>query len=156
TTTSGQSSGAGPGPARASMALPYADAFESYMAATQARNLIDQEGAFEVVACGGGRMGQCVRQEAPATPIRPHSIDSTPYAVVGGPEWADYAVSADVMLEQAGSVEILARYQGRDATQIGHIAGYALSAHDNGDWQILRCDTGGGRSTIASGSVPAF
>jgi hypothetical protein len=156
TTTTGQGKVHSLAPVRASLGLPYVDSFESHALASQAPNLADQEGAFEVVACGGGRNGQCLRQMAPTAPIRAHSNGDTPYAVLGAPEWADYEVSADVMLEQPGSVEIFARYQTRDPSQLSHIAGYSLSLSDSGGWSIRRDDTGGGQSVLTSGNVAAL
>jgi hypothetical protein len=154
TTTTGQGKGSRtPSPARASVGLPITDSFESYAVGSEAHDLVSEEGAFEVVACGSGRAGQCLRQEAPTAPIRPQSNGSTPYAVVGGADWANYQVSADVLIEQQGSVEIVGRYSARDPSQLSHYAGYALAVNDGGGWAILRCDTNGNRSTLQSGNV---
>ncbi len=67
--------------------------------------LAAQQGAFELARCavrdGGDRI--CTEQEAAATPEFWHSAGSIastryPYAVIGAGNWANYKVSADVLL----------------------------------------------------------
>ena len=49
--------------------LPYSDNFSSYSVGQEARYFSDQNGAFEIVAAGGGRSGNSLRQMAPTAPI---------------------------------------------------------------------------------------
>jgi hypothetical protein len=153
TSTTGQGKGAALSPPSAFFTLPHADDFEGYAVSGQARALADQHGAFEVVACGGGRAGKCVRQMAPAPPIVWHPNAATPYTIIGDPAWSDYAVSADVMLEQSGSVELLARFGGRDYWEVGHINAYYLRVTDGGAWSIVKGDVNGGYATLTKGSA---
>ena len=48
TTTAGQVKSTATSPGQASLALPYTDSFDSDAAGTEARYLMDQQGAFEV------------------------------------------------------------------------------------------------------------
>jgi O-glycosyl hydrolase len=81
-TTTGQGKGTATGSASAPLPLPYTDGFDGYAVGTEARYLQDQQGAFEVTACGGGRSGRCVRQMSPRAPItwdaRPVRADRRP------------------------------------------------------------------------------
>ena len=61
---------------------------------------MDWQGAFEAVACGGGRSGKCVRQMSPQKPITWDAL-TDPHALLGDVSWGNYTVSSDVLLEQS-------------------------------------------------------
>jgi glycosyl hydrolase family 59/glycosyl hydrolase family 59 (putative galactocerebrosidase) len=160
TTTTGQGKGAATSAGQHSFPFPYSDTFDSETVGTMPRFLAPQTGAFEVVGCGGGRSGRCVRQMAPV-----HTIDwvkatppSTPYATIGDDSLTDYTVRSDVMLETAGSVELIGR-----ATRLGGYGGvpnaYYLRVTDTGAWQILKgaaSKTSASFITLAQGTVTSF
>src|SRR5260221_3482241 len=115
TTTSGQGKGTATSPAASALALPYSDNFETAAASTSPKYFSDMNGAFQTVACGGGRSGTCVRQMAPTTPIRWTGESYTgPYSLMRDRSCSNYPVTADTLFEQAGTVELLGR-----ATQQG-------------------------------------
>src|SRR5439155_3535834 len=91
TTGTGQGKGTATGLAAGSFALPYSDSYDSDAVGTEARFLADMQGAFEVVACGAGRTGRCVRQMSPRAPITWDSL-SDPYALLGDIGWTNYSV----------------------------------------------------------------
>ena len=138
------------------MPLPYTDSFDSYPVGREARYLADMDGAFEVVACGGGRGGRCVRQMAPQAPIlwrtggqrilAPCSVTSS---------WTNYTVSADMLLEKAGYVELQGRVgtQGRTPKQLN---AYFLRVADTGAWSIIRSDGVPSETVLASGTGTAL
>ncbi|HEV2371471.1 MAG TPA: RICIN domain-containing protein [Streptosporangiaceae bacterium] len=157
-TTTGQAKGTATSPPPASFALPYTDDIShmSYPAASEPPYLADQDGAFEVQPCLGGRSGNCLQQMSPAVPIEWASHTGTPYTVIGDGSWANYTISADFLLHQPGSADLLGRFQGRDYYQIGHAAAYYLRIDDRGNWSILKNTTGGTVTTLDSGTVPAL
>src|SRR5206468_3156762 len=121
TTATGQGKGTAASPGRGNFALPYSDGFDSYAAGREARYLADEDGSFEVAACGGGRAGRCVRQMAPRAPIYWHGHAGYPWTIIGDASWSNYTVAADVLFEQSGSsASLLGRYNDRDYWEIGH------------------------------------
>jgi hypothetical protein len=155
TTTSGQGKGTATGPAEASLALPYADTFDSDAVDQQPRYLAQQQGAFEVEPCAGGRSGRCVAQQAAVKPIE-WDGDSTPYTIGGSLGWTDYTVAADTLIQQPGTVQLL----GRVGTQRGFgpagINGYYLQVGNTGAWSIVRNNTTHTLTTLAGGTVAAL
>jgi hypothetical protein len=95
TTTTGQSKGSSfAAVCRCSLHLPYADSFEEYNVGQEARLFADVNGAFEIASCGGGRMGQCLRQMAAVQPyfwwVTPALRKaSNPYTLMGDVNWTD-------------------------------------------------------------------
>jgi Glycosyl hydrolase family 59/Ricin-type beta-trefoil lectin domain/Galactocerebrosidase, C-terminal lectin domain len=154
TTTTGQGKGTAAAPAQGSLALPYSDNFDSDTADQQPRYLSQVQGAFEVGPCAGGRSGQCVQQRAPVKPIEWDS-NANPFTIGGSPNWANYTVSADALISQPGAVQLF----GRAGSQIGYYppaaSGYYLQLADNGSWQVVRSNSSGALTTLASGSVAA-
>jgi hypothetical protein len=69
TTTTGGGKSTATSPGQHAMGLPYADNFDGYAVGKFAKYLMDQQGAFEIAACGGGRAGRCVRQMTAQAPI---------------------------------------------------------------------------------------
>ncbi|MCX4722974.1 ricin-type beta-trefoil lectin domain protein [Streptomyces sp. NBC_01306] len=153
TTTTGQGKGTAKAPAGAAMKLPYTDTFDKPGASTDATYFSDMNGAFEKVACGGGRSGKCLRQMAPTTPIRwTDEPYHAPYSFMGDASWSNYTVSADVMLEQSGSVELLGRLgmQGRNNNGLD---AYHMRLGDDGSWSIDKSDRTWNYVTLAKGKT---
>ena len=155
TTTTGQGKGTATSPARGSLALPYHDTFDSYAVGKEAKYLMDQQGSFEVVACGGGRSGRCVRQMAPRQPIL-WTGGSDPYTLLGDLSWSNYTVSADVLLEQSGYVQFAGRAGTQRSFGPAGLNAYYLRVTDAGTWQIQRNTTNATLTTLRSGSVAAL
>jgi hypothetical protein len=154
TTTTGQSKGSATGPAGHALPLPYSDSFDGYPVGREARYLADMDGAFEIVNCGGGRTGRCVRQMAPEQPVVWRKGNRDPSALLGDIGWTDYTVTSDVLLERPGYVEL----QGRVGTQGGNPAqlnAYFLRVTDTGAWSIVK-STQTTPSTLSSGTVNAL
>ncbi|MDE2447860.1 MAG: hypothetical protein KGO22_02745, partial [Gammaproteobacteria bacterium] len=156
TSTTGQGKGDAAPPPDAPFPVPYRDDFESYRLGAEPRFLDEQNGAFEVSACGGGRSGQCLRQVVERPPIwwtyggAVAERLGTP-AVLGDPRWRDYRISADVFLEHPGYASVLGRVT-RISCCDGTLSGYQLRLYDTGKWQLLAQATG---AVLATGQVPA-
>jgi Glycosyl hydrolase family 59/Ricin-type beta-trefoil lectin domain/Galactocerebrosidase, C-terminal lectin domain len=154
TTTTGQGKGTAASPAQGTLALPYSDSFDSDTIDQQPRYLSQQQGAFEVEPCAGGRSGRCVQQQAPAQPIE-WDGNSNPYTVGGGLNWSDYTVSADALMEQAGAVQIIGRAGTQHSFGPAGINEYYLQFGSTGAWSIVRNNTSDSLATLASGTVAA-
>jgi Glycosyl hydrolase family 59/Ricin-type beta-trefoil lectin domain/Concanavalin A-like lectin/glucanases superfamily len=154
TTTTGQGKGTAASPGQGSLSLPYSDNFDSETVGQQPRYLSQVQGAFEVEPCAGGRSGQCVQQQAPVQPIEWDS-NASPFTIGGSPSWTNYTVSADALIEQAGSVQLI----GRAGSQIGYYppaaSEYYLQLSSTGAWQVVRSNNSGQTATLASGTVAA-
>ena len=154
TTTTGQGKGTATSPAQGSLSLPYSDNFDSDAAGQQPPYLSQMQGAFEVEPCAGGRSGQCVQQQAPVKPIEWDS-NANPFTMGGNPGWSNYTVSADALMEQAGAVQLI----GRAGSAVGYYPPaaneYYLQLSNTGSWQVVRSNSSGALTTLASGSVAA-
>src|SRR5450755_1519896 len=154
TTTTGQGKGTAASPAQGSLSLPYSDNFDGDTAGQQPRYLSQVQGAFEVGPCAGGRSGQCVQQQAPVRPIEWDS-NANPFTIGGSPNWTNYTVSADALIAQAGSVQLI----GRAGSQVGYYppaaSGYYLQLSNTGAWQVVRSNSSGTLTTLTSGTVAA-
>ncbi|WP_220505553.1 RICIN domain-containing protein [Microbispora sp. H10830] len=150
TTTTGQGKGTEAGPARAPLALPYSDDFESYAPRTEAKYFSDMQGSFEVRPCTAGRSGQCLQQVTPQRPIE-WQDDSDAFGLVGDPSWSNYKVSVDVDFQQAGTITLLGRANTQQRPQ-SHQAAYQLRLNSSGAWSISKSTTSGTVSTLTSGS----
>ena len=155
TTTTGQGKGTATSPAQGSLSLPYSDNFDSDTVGQQPPYLSQMQGAFEVEPCAGGRTGQCVQQQAPVKPIE-WTGNASPFTIGGSPGWSNYTVSADALIEQAGAVQLI----GRAGSSVGYIPSpaaneYYLQLSSTGAWQVVRESSGGGTSTLASGTISA-
>lgn len=155
TTTTGQGKGTATGPARGALKLPYSDSFDGYATGAEARYLMDWQGAFEEVGCGGGRSGKCVRQMSAQKPITWDTL-TDPHALLGDVGWSNYTVSSDVMLEQPGYAELIGRAGGHDYDRTGGLNAYRLRVSDTGAWSILNTNTNGTVSTLARGTTAAL
>ena len=152
TTTTGQRKGRVASPARRSLPLPYADNFNRDTVGQQPRYLAQQQGAFEVERCGGGRSGRCVRQQARVKPIE-WDGDAYPYTIGGALSWRNYTVSADALLERPGAVRLMGRVGRERAFRPADINAYYLQLSSTGAWSIVRNQTGGTLTTLVSGTV---
>ncbi len=122
----------------------------------EAKYLSDQQGSFEVAACGGGRTGQCVRQMSEQAPIFWTTGHAEPFTLLGDLSWRNYTVSSDVMLEKTGYAQLIGR-----ATNYNHAGPQSLNAYylrvaDNGSWSIRSNNTSGNQRTLASGTTAAL
>ena len=138
TTTTGQGKGSATPPASKGLALPYSENFDAYASGKLVRYFSDVNGAFETYAAGGGRTGMALRQVITTPPIAWHSGSPTaPLTVMGDINWANYQVSADVLLEQAGYLELI----GNLVSQVrlgGAIVGYHLRITNTGVWTLFK------------------
>jgi hypothetical protein len=156
TTTTGQGKGSATSPAQRTLALPYSDTFDGYAVARPARYLMDQQGSFEVVACGGGRSGQCVRQMSEQAPIQWTSQLAEPYTLLGDLSWTNYTVSSDVMLEKSGYAQLIGRASGYPFQSPANLSAYYLRVSNTGSWAILSNNSSGTVRTLRSGTVAAL
>ena len=154
TTTSGQGKGTAASPGQATLPLPYSDNFDSDTAGQQPRYLSQMQGAFEVGPCAGGRSGQCVQQQAAVRPIE-WDGNSNPYTIGGNLSWANYTVSADALMAQAGAVQLIGRAGPQHAFGPAGIDEYYLQLSNTGAWSIIRNNTSHSLTTLASGTVTA-
>jgi hypothetical protein len=138
------------------LALPYTDSFDGYAVASEAKYLMDAQGSFEVVACGAGRTGRCVRQMSEQTPIIWTSQLAEPYTLLGDLSWSNYTVSSDVMLEKAGYAELIGRASTYTFQSPANVNAYFLRVTNGGSWSILSDNTSGTVRTLASGAVAAL
>jgi hypothetical protein len=155
TTTTGQAKGTAASPAQGTLALPYSDSFDSDTAGQQPRYLAQQQGAFEVEPCSGGRSGQCLQQQAAVQPIE-WDNNANPYTIGGNLSWANYTVSADVLLQQAGAVQLLGRVSTQTGFSPADIDAYYFQVASTGAWSIFRDNTSGTITTLTSGTVAAL
>ena len=154
TTTTGQRKGTAASPARGSLSLPYSDNFASATIGQQPRYLAQQQGAFEIEPCGGGRSGRCVRQQAPVKPIA-WDGGAKPYTIGGDLSWRNYTVSADTMLVQPGAVRLMGRVGTVQPFHPSGIKAYYLQVSDTGAWSIARNNTNGTLTTLKRGTAAA-
>jgi hypothetical protein len=154
TTTSGQGKGTAASPGPGTLTLPYSDNFDSGPAGQQPRYLSQMQGAFEAGPCAGGRSGQCVQQQAAAKPIE-WDGNSNPYTIGGNLSWANYTVSADALMEQAGAVQLIGRAGTQHAFGPAGINEYYLQLGNTGAWSLVRNNTSDTLTTLASGTVTA-
>lgn len=156
TTTSGGGKGTASSPGQGALRLPYSDTFDGYAVGTFAKYLMDQQGAFEITACGGGRAGRCVRQMTAQAPIN-WARPSAPYTLLGDVSWRNYTVSTDVLLEKAGSAQLIGRAGAQERFTPAALNAYYLSVSDTGAWSVLRNNASNGDEvTLASGTVSAL
>jgi hypothetical protein len=154
TTTTGQGMGTATSPAQATLPLPYSDTFSGDTAGQQPRYLSQMQGAFEVEPCAAGRSGNCLQQQAATQPVE-WDNNATPYTIGGNLSWANYTVSADALMQQAGSVRLLGRVGAQQSFSPANINDYYLQLSNTGGWSIVRNSTSGTLTTLASGTVAA-
>jgi hypothetical protein len=151
TTTTGQGKGSTNPPASAVMSIPYSDNFDGYGSGKLAKYFADLNGAFETASCAAGRSGLCYRQVINAAPIA-WTTAPGPTTVFGDPHWTNYRVSTDALLEQTGSIDLVGRMNLNVHAKTG-MQGYHLRFSSGGAWSLLRQDSAGTNTTLASGSA---
>jgi hypothetical protein len=92
---------------------------------------------------------------SPRAPITWDSL-SDPYALLGDIGWSNYSVSSDVLLEQAGYVEIIGRAGAQHAFGPAGLNAYYLRVNNTGAWSLFRNDVNNTNTTLRSGSVAAL
>jgi O-glycosyl hydrolase len=155
TTTTGQGKGTATSPAPTTMPLPYSDGFDSYALGHEAKYLSDMQGAFEASTCAAGRAGRCIRQVTPRAPIAWTQIGD-PQALLGDITWANYKVSSDVLLEQAGQVSLIGRATWQRRFDARGLNSYYLRASDTGAWSLVSNDVNRANTVLSSGTVAAL
>jgi hypothetical protein len=93
-------------------------------------------GGFETAECKGGRSGVWLRQAVPEEPTSWKTTKKRPFTIVGNLDWSDYRVSSDVLLEQAGSVDLIGRLTGMSGADVPN--SYVLRVANTGDWSLLK------------------
>ena len=63
---------------------------------------------------------------------------SNPYTLMGDVNWTDYRVSADILLEQSGAVQLLGRVGDQSPADPSCRQSYHLQVTDQGNWAIVR------------------
>ena len=150
TTTSGQGRGTAAGPPAAALRLPYGNNLSAGNNG-EPTMLAAEDGSFELAACHSpAGSTTCTRQTAIGRPVLWGDGPGPrhPYAIIGS-NWTDYAVSADVMLPQAGSVGLLSRYYAVSASE-GTFNGYIFDVNTNGTF-TLKLSKGGTAAYTQSG-----
>ncbi|MBS2966283.1 putative Ig domain-containing protein, partial [Actinocrinis puniceicyclus] len=155
TTTTGQGKGTATSGGQGAMSQPYSDSFDGYTLGSEAKYLMDWQGAFEVAGCGGGRSGQCVRQMSAQAPITWDTL-SDPHALLGDTGWSNYTVSSDVMLEKSGYAELIGRAGSQTYGGAGGLNAYHFRVSDSGAWSILSSNTSNNYSTLTGGNTAAL
>lgn len=154
TTTTDQGKGTAEPPPEKPFPLPYKDDYESYpLGCTTPRYCIEQNGCYEVAPCAGGRSGKALRQVVNQVPIfwtyGPKTEMLGTASVLGEKTWRNYAVAADVLLEEPGYGRVMGRVSRVD--EEGHIQGYQLYVREDGRWELCHATADG---VMAAGQVP--
>ncbi len=137
-------------PAASRLRLPYTDNFDGYTPGQEARYVSDMQGSFEVQPCTAGRSGNCLQQMAAVKPIE-WQDDSDAFTLLGDPSWTDYTLNVDAVLVKPGTLEVIGR-AGTQKRPQSHQQGYLLQITNTGMWTVLKSDTSGKRTTLASGT----
>jgi hypothetical protein len=145
-TLTGPARGAAAAPAAKSFPLPYSEDFESYSVGATPRYLAEQSGIFEVAPRGDGQ-GQCLRQVTTQTGLE-WAAQITPYTILGEPNWRDYEVSTEVLLETNGAAFLYGRIASVPGFSDATPRGYWLKANSTGTWELHNYS-----NTLASGTV---
>ena len=148
TTTTGQAKGNPVPPVAKPFPLPFKDDFENYAVTATPKFFSDQAGTFEIFTRADGR-GKCLRQVLMQKGL-PWIADWQPYTVIGGADWKNYEVQADVLIETNRG---LAFVMGR----IGSVPGF-FDPQPRGYWLALNSGTGSwelhcSSNLLASGSA---
>ena len=155
TTTTGQGKGTAASPAQSTLPLPYSDTFDSDTAGQQPRYLSQQQGAFEVEPCAGGRSGR-VRPAAGGDRADRVGRQRQPLHHRRQPELGQLhrlRRRADAAGGR-GAAARPGRHHGAASTP-ADINDYYLQLSNTGAWSIVRNSTSGTLTTLASGTVTA-
>lgn len=130
--------------------VPFNENFDDLQPGGLARFFSDINGGFEAVPCGAGRDGTCYRQVINHQPVTWNDAGfMPPTTMIGDPRWwGDYSLRSKVMLEQAGSVELIGRVTGQAGQKVG---GFHFQIGTKG-WKLYSEDSAtGSQTTLASG-----
>ena len=147
TTTSGQSKGTATSPAQASLKLPYRDNFKHYRTGQIPRYFSTLNGAYETAPCASPHKRMCLRQVISIPPIT-WMNGPDPLTVVGDPNWTNYQVSMDALMEQAGYIDLIGGIKNQNSN---HVDGYHLHFTNDGSWQLFKEADDGTQTVLASG-----
>jgi hypothetical protein len=92
---------------------------------------------------------------SPRAPITWDTL-SDPYALLGDIGWSNYRVASDVLLEQAGYVEVIGRATTQHSFGPAGLNGYYLRASNTGAWSLLRNNVDNAMTTVRSGTTTAL
>jgi hypothetical protein len=151
TTTTGQGKGTAAGRPASSLRLPLTESLGSDARAGSADDepayLGAEQGAFELARCAVRDRGDriCTEQEAVSRPefwhtAGSHTSQRYPYAVIGADAWANYQVSADVLLpSRHSSAGLIGRFSCREETpNAAAFDGYLFNLSATGAWSLTR------------------
>lgn len=154
TTTTGQGKGSAKPPPPAAFPLPFKDDFEKYTSGRTPKYFSDQAGTFETFTRADGK-GQCLRQVLPQTGIR-WDAEWQPYTIIGEPGWADYDVSANVLIETNGGSAFVMGRVGKGAAFSDPLPrGYWLALNNaSAQWELHASSNllASGAATVAPNS----
>ncbi|WP_441248559.1 RICIN domain-containing protein [Kitasatospora sp. McL0602] len=150
TTTTGQAKGSAASPSRSAFPLPYTADLTNARTGAAGPYFHDWAGAFETAPCPAGvGTANCLRQVLTTPPIPWHTdMGYTPLTLFGDPNWTSYQAAVDVVLEQAGSAELLGRL---DHIDHDHSA-YHFQISTSGTWMLFTENSSGADTTLATGS----
>jgi len=160
-TTTGQQKGSFPPTPQANFPLPYHETFDHYTSARAWGYLphytADIVGVFEL-ADRPDHKGGCLRQVI-GDKAQSWAPEWLPYTVIGDPNWKDYEVSADMLLENGGSAGLLGRVNSTGNGWDNTPKGYYMTVSADGSVD-LRSSTQAGNNPpgdqLDSGTVPLF
>jgi Glycosyl hydrolase family 59 len=149
TTTTGQGKGTAGSPRPAPLRLPYRNAMSSGQGGEPAM-LAAQDGSFGLAPCHSpSGSTTCAVQTTAGEPVLWSPTPGRhPYAITGA-SWGSYTVTADVMLPQAGSAGLIARFHTVSTAQ-GAFDGYVFDASTHGSFS-LTVHRGGAAVAAAGG-----
>jgi Glycosyl hydrolase family 59/Galactocerebrosidase, C-terminal lectin domain/Glycosyl hydrolase family 59 central domain len=149
TTTTGQGKGTASSPPPAHLTLPYTNDLSTGRDGEPSL-LAAQDGSYELAPCHApDGSTTCAEQTTPAEPVLWRQTSGRrPYAIIGS-NWANYTVSVDAMVPQAGSAGLLGRYQAVSASH-GTFNAYVFTVNTDGTY-TLRLNNGGTAADTASG-----
>lgn len=152
-TTSGQAKGITIPPSDSIMKLPYTENFEADTLGQIPKYFDSIQGAFEVDSCRGGRIGMCMRQQITIPPIMWGGGSPTaPLAVMGDPDWTNYQVSMDALIEQSGYVDLIGRLNAQSQSN-GASQGYHLRISSAGSWILFKENLQNNDAQLGAGSA---
>jgi len=150
TTTEGQGKGETVPAVGGTFPLPYSDDFNAQVG-RPGRYFSDMYGSFEIAPCLGGRAGFCLSQTTPQAPLGWKWTENRPFTMLGDLGWKDYRVACDVLMENPGAVDLLARLSwisSPDGTNA-----YVLRVTDTGKWSLIRSSGNKKEVILLSGAV---
>jgi hypothetical protein len=156
TTTTGQGKGNAKPPPPAPFPFPWHIDFDKVKLHGTPPYLSDQNGAFQVETCRGGRAGRCLEQMITRRPI-PWGPLPDPWTLAGNVKWTDYRLSAKVHLMGQGSATLLGRIDSANvfADKKAKLpSGYVFRIASGGKWSLLSAAYNRPTRTLAHGSFP--